>query len=491
MMNSAVTQTLTLSSTGTADLTVSSATITGAGFTIIGGTFPERLSAGQTLALQIQFLPVATGSSIGQLTIKSDSSIGDTAVVALSGMGTALPVPQLSLSTTELNFGSIAINASATQLVTLTSTGTAAVTVNAATIIGNEFRIVGAGLPVMLSPGQSITFQVQFIPSAADATSGQLTVSSNSNSGNIATVALSGTGIAMPNARLSVSSGSLSFDNVTVNTASVQYLTLTSTGTSPLTVSSIAITGSGFSIVAGIFPVTLDPNQSLTLQVQFNPATAGVATGQLTIISDAVNGRTTNLVLNGSGVDASPRLTASTTSMSFDSVSVNTPAISTLTLTSVGTTAVTVSGATVSGMDFSLVGGSFPVTLNPNRTMTLQIQFLPTTNGALSGSVTIASDSTTGNVTVALSGTGTGAAPEVDLVWDAPTISPTTVVGYNIYRSEGSSESFGVINPVPVTTVTYIDKAVVSGTNYLYVVKSVDESGAESAASNQIRLRIP
>jgi hypothetical protein len=177
--------------------------------------------------------------------------------------------------------------------------------------------------------------------------------------------------------------------------------------------------------------------------------------------------------------------------MSFDSVSVNTPAIRTLTLTSVGTTAVTVSGATVSGMDFSLVGGRFPVTLNPNRTMTLQIQFLPTTNGALSGSVTIASDSTSGNLTVALSGTGAGAAPEVDLSWDAPTDSPTTVIGYNIYRSMGSSRSFGVINLALVTTVTYIDKAIVSGTNYSYIVKSVDVSGTESAASNQINLSIP
>jgi len=490
MLNSVATQTLTLRSMGTADLTVSSATITGTGFAVVGGALPARLSAGQTLTLQVQFLPVATGSAIGQLTVKSNSSSGDTAVVALSGMGTALPVPLLSLSATELSFGSIAINASATQLVTLTSTGTAAVTVNAARVTGNGFRIVGARLPVILSPGQSMTLQVQFIPGATGAASGKLTIGSNSTSGNIA-VALSGTGIEIPNPQLSVSPRSLSFGDVTVDTASVQYLTLTSTGTSPVTVNSTVISGAGFSMVAGMFPVTLDPNQSLTLQVQFNPATAGVATGQLTIVSDAVNGRTMNLVLNGSGVDASPRLTASTTSMSFDSVSVNTPAIRTLTLTSVGTSPVTVSGATVSGMDFSLVGGRFPVTLNPNRTMTLQIQFLPTTNGELNGSVTIASDSTSGNVTVALSGTGMGAAPEVDLGWDAPIDSPTTVIGYNIYRSTGSSRSFGVINPAPVTTVTYIDKAIVSGTSYSYIVKSVDVSGTESAASNQINLNIP
>jgi hypothetical protein len=237
--------------------------------------------------------------------------------------------------------------------------------------------------------------------------------------------------------------------------------------------------------------VTLNPSQSLTLQVRFNPTAVGVSTGQLTIVSNATSGSTTNLVLNGTGMAANPQLTVGTTSLSFGSVSVNTPTSKTLILTSTGTTAVTVSSAAVSGTGFTLVGGTFPVTLNPNQTLTLQIQFLPTGNGAQTGSVTIASDTTGGNMTVTLSGTGTGAAPEVDLSWDAPISSPTAVVGYNVYRSAGSSGSFGAINSTPVTTVTYIDKAVVSGTSCSYIVKSVDASGAESTASNQISLSIP
>jgi fibronectin type 3 domain-containing protein len=90
-----------------------------------------------------------------------------------------------------------------------------------------------------------------------------------------------------------------------------------------------------------------------------------------------------------------------------------------------------------------------------------------------------------------LSGTGTGASYEVDLNWDAPASSPVPVTGYNVYRSGGSSGSLRLVNPSPVTTPIYVDNAVVSGTTYLYIVKSVDLSGKESSPSNQITMMIP
>jgi fibronectin type 3 domain-containing protein len=44
----------------------------------------------QTLALQLQFDPTATGDLTGQLTISSNSTTGSSAVVSLSGTGTAI-----------------------------------------------------------------------------------------------------------------------------------------------------------------------------------------------------------------------------------------------------------------------------------------------------------------------------------------------------------------------------------------------------------------
>ena len=132
------------------------------------------------------------------------------------------------------------------------------------------------------------------------------------------------------------------------------------------------------------------------------------------------------------------------------------------------------------------------MTLNPTQTLTLQLQFDPTTAGALTGQLTISSNSTTGSSTVAaLSGTGTAVAHQVNLSWDAPASSPDPVSGYNIYRSTGTG-SFMLINSSPDTAVVYVDSTVVAGTTYSYEVKSVDYSGIESvAASNEVTVTIP
>jgi hypothetical protein len=100
----------------------------------------------------------------------------------------------LTISTTAMNFGNIAVSTLATQSLTLTSSGTAAVVITAATVAGTGFILQAPALPVVLNPGQSATLSVQFDPGTASADTGQLTITSNSSSKPSAVVGLSGTG---------------------------------------------------------------------------------------------------------------------------------------------------------------------------------------------------------------------------------------------------------------------------------------------------------
>jgi fibronectin type 3 domain-containing protein len=68
--------------------------------------------------------------------------------------------------------------------------------------------------------------------------------------------------------------------------------------------------------------------------------------------------------------------------------------------------------------------------------------------------------------------------------------SSDPVMGYNIYRLTGTGP-FTLINSSPDQSMVYVDSAVVSGATYRYIVKSVDSSGVESVASNQITVTIP
>jgi hypothetical protein len=290
--------------------------------------------------------------------------------------------------------------------------------------------------------------------------------------------------------QLSTSASSLNFGSVTVSSSGTQSLSLTSSGTAAVTINTASVSGAGFSLVAGTFPATLSPGQSMTLQVQFSPTSASAASGALTISSNSSTGATTTVALSGTGATGSSQLSLSTTTLSFGSIPINSTASQTLTLTSSGTSAVTVSSASVQGAGFSLSGGILPVTLNPKQSATLQVQFSPTTAGSASGTLAISSNSAGATSSVSLAGTGTTASHEVDLTWNAPTNSPSTVVGYNVYRAIGSGAP-QLINSAVVTQTSFADKTVASGTMYNYSVKSVDQNNVESMPSNVISLSIP
>jgi hypothetical protein len=88
---------------------------------------------------------------------------------------------------------------------------------------------------------------------------------------------------------------------VALNTPTTQTLTLTSTGTSAVTVNSVAITGSGFSASPVTLPATLNPGQSIALTLTFDPTVVGSMTGQLTIGSTSSTNSTLTIPLTGTG----------------------------------------------------------------------------------------------------------------------------------------------------------------------------------------------
>ena len=401
-LNSTMTQSVTLASTGTGSVTIDSAVLSEVSFTMSGVTFPLTLGAGQSEVLNVTFKPTAFAAASGVLSISSNSEDSSTATVHVTGTGVAVPVPQLTVSATSLSFGNMTVNSTATETVTLTSTGTEPVTVNGAGISGTGYAVSGSTFPVSLNPGSSLTLQVAFDPKAAGASAGTLTISSNANP---ATVSLSGTGVAAPVPQLTVSATSLSFGNVTVNSTATEAITLQSTGTAPVTVNGAGISGTGYAVSGSRFPVSLNPGSSLTLQVTFDPKTAGASAGSLTIGSDA---NPTTVSLSGTGVTMPvPQLTVSATSLSFGNVTVNSTAIEAITLKSTGTAPVIVNGAVASGTGYVESGSTFPVSLNPGSSLTLQVTFDPKATGASAGTLTIGSNANA--ITVSLSGTGVAA----------------------------------------------------------------------------------
>jgi hypothetical protein len=490
------TSSVTLINKSSSPIEISQVTLTGQGFSVSSqNNLPATLAAGSTMKVAVEFNPVASGDAQGQVSVTSSISATAAVKVGLKGKGTTTGTTTLSINPTSLSFGNVLLNTPSTQAITLTSTGTSAVTVSAATISGTGFTMSGVTFPVKINAGQSATLNVQFDPTVTGSATGQLTITSNSSTNGTAVVSLSGTGTTSSTSTgtptLSINPTNVSFGNVLLNTPSTQAITLTSTGTSAVTVSAATISGTGFTMSGITLPVTLNTGQSATLNVQFDPTVTGSATGQLTITSDSSTNGTAVVSLNGTGTaTGTPTLSIDTTNLAFGNVSLNMPSTQPITLTSTGTSAVTVSAAAISGTGFTMSGVTFPVTLNPGQSATLNVQFDPTVTGAVTGQLTITSNSSA-NGTAVVSLSGTGVTHEVDLSWVAPTNSPDPVAGYNVYRAPTGSSSYQLLNSAQTTQMQYVDSAVQSGASYDYFVKSVDAYGIESSPSNTTTAAIP
>jgi hypothetical protein len=104
-------------------------------------------------------------------------------------------------------------------------------------------------------------------------------------------------------ATLNSSSSTLAFGNITVGTSANLSATLTNSGSSSVTVSSVSISGPGFN-ASGISVGQIIPaGQTATLNVTFAPAATASVTGSVTITSNASNSPTI-ISFTGTGVAA-------------------------------------------------------------------------------------------------------------------------------------------------------------------------------------------
>ena len=69
--------------------------------------------------------------------------------------------------------------------------------------------------------------------------------------------------------------------------------------------------------------------------------------------------------------------------------------------------------------------------------------------------------------------------------------SATDGVGYRVYRSTQSGESYALLNSEPVSTTSFTDSTVKNGETYFYVVTAVDADFNESEYSNEVLATIP
>src|SRR6476660_1704454 len=96
-VNTTNTQTIKLTNSGTANLTVSQATVSGSGFSTSGLTLPATLGPGLSTNFNVAFAPASAGSVTGSVTVVSNAT-NSPATLALSGTGVSNTPPSVAIT---------------------------------------------------------------------------------------------------------------------------------------------------------------------------------------------------------------------------------------------------------------------------------------------------------------------------------------------------------------------------------------------------------
>ena len=279
-----------------------------------------------------------------------------------------------------------------------------------------------------IAPGSYCSFNVDFMPSAAGAFSGKITVTSSALA---APESISLAGAGQDEGFLVTSVASLTFPTeFTEQSSSPQSVTVINAGTLSSGLS-ISNSSSNFSELNNC-PAILAAKASCIVSVTFNPSQAGLQTDSVLIKTSS--GPNPTVALSGTAETplANEAVTLSAGALTFVPQTVGTAAINeeAVSITNTGNDPVTLSSVTASG-DFQ-TGASqchYPFQLNPQQSCTVYLTFAPTTSGTRTGTLSFNDTALGSPQTVALAGTGVASTDTLEFYPSAALLFPDQVVG--------------------------------------------------------------
>jgi Abnormal spindle-like microcephaly-assoc'd, ASPM-SPD-2-Hydin len=245
--------------------------------------------------------------------------------------------------------------------------------------------------------GQKCDINLVFNPTVLGNRTGTLTISASGQTTQV--IPLTGTGTAPA---ITFSPTALAFEPQLTGTTSLPLsVQISNTGTGPLSITNLQITGDFAQTNACGSPVAA--GSSCTVRVTFTPTVLGNRTGVLTITDNAA-GSPHTLAISGQGT--SQQASVNPTSLTFVSQPVGASSTgAVVTLHNSGTTALSISSISATG-DFAETnncGASLAAGMDCQITVT----FTPTATGNRTGAITITDSSSGSPQTVSLSGMGT------------------------------------------------------------------------------------
>ena len=413
----------------------------------------DSVQPSHTRTFQITFTPTASGPQLSNI-VFTHNAPGSPDTAAASGTA-VVNLPAFSVNRRTVPFGPVAVGELRTDSVVVTNTGQAALLISNVTSTNGAFVVhpTNDSLP----PSQSRTFFIVFTPLSAGTQSGDLVFTHNAL-GSPDSVAFTGTGI-IPG--FSLDRRSLAFGYVPLGWVKIDSVTVTNSGTAPLTISNVTSNNTFFTVNPPNAVLSAGAPQKFV--VSFAPTTATDQAAKIVFTHDAP-GQHDTVSVNGSGTSAA--FTLSRTNISFGYVTVGADRRDSVLVTNAGTSPLVITSVISTNSAFAVQPGSG--TIQPGKTQSYVVDFAPANINPQTGYLVFVYNAGGSPDTVTLSGSGTVAVFSIN----------KRMVAFGSVRVGTTARDSVVVTNTGASTLTITN---VSSGNSAFAVSPTNASVATSA----------
>ena len=279
------------------------------GFSISEGEGGFTLDYSEIHTVEVAFAPESEAAYSGVIEINHNAGNEPNPVeFNLLGEGVDEPVPVLSLSVVELDFGEVPLNTMQSVSFEIENEGDSELTGEVTlTEDDDAFTIPDGDGDFILESSEIHTVEVTFAPESEAVYSGVIEISHNAgNEVSPVEVNLSGEGLDETVPVLSLSVDELDFEEVTEGETETLTFEIENEGEAELT-GAIFLEdsdGGAFAITSGEGSLALAPSEKIEVDVTFNPDSDRVFSGQLNISHNAINSDDpAEIILTGVGAE--------------------------------------------------------------------------------------------------------------------------------------------------------------------------------------------
>jgi len=364
---------------------------------------PQDIDLGDSISFKLTFTPSDTGSFVDTVKIISDDNNNLLNSYILRGRSIT---PFIS-GDSNLSFGKTEAGTTLIDSFVVRNTGNGDLTISGFTDPNNPFTRIRPAMSTIVSPMDSVYIVIGFSPSNEGAFLDSINVLNNDLNSFIVT--LTGIGTEPSITGLQV----YNFGEVLTGTVLDTLAQISSNGSGDLIITGLTGLNDPFTLTSPIIPpnITMVPGDDLDLEIVYSPNVIGSFIDTLVVMNNSSNYPSFEIVLTGTAI--APNIFAKTV-LDFGNVAVNSTYPKELFIANTGNSILNVLGFLEPSSPFDLLD-SDPLVILPNDSISVTIDFMPTTNTHFVDTLKILSNDPDEQLySVVL--TGDGVLPELSVV---------------------------------------------------------------------------